>query len=237
MTSVIVQSFPKRVGDKVEHMQWPLDLDCARSLSAWAKDEPQRLEREAKEMAQHFPRWLLTLARGQQLLTCPSCAGMLVFDRGVRCVACGKELNRSRIPRDVLLAWFGLMPPIGIDSLTHLLPRLLKRAPARHVVGQSPATGHYLLVPLLAVYPSSYPTTWPHVGYFQEIFSIDGMPGRGPGHTCHMLGEDVMCLFAAGQWLEKMTLREALQQRAYAHVVKLLNYADGKKNSFAIVTK
>ena len=51
-----------------------------------------------------------------------------------------------------------------------------------------------------------------------------------------MLGDGTMCLFAAGQWRRSMTCREVLQQRAYPHVIKLLNYADGKRDAFAIVS-
>jgi hypothetical protein len=237
MATSIVQTLPRRVGDKVEHLQGLLDLDAARGLSRWAGANPARLEREAVQMAQHFPRWLLTVVRGSAPMTCPSCQGMLVFHRGLRCSSCARELLRSRIPQGVQLSWFGLMPPIGIDSLARLRDRLLASAPPRHVVGQSPATGHYLLVPLLATYPEEFPQTWPRITYFKELFSVRGMPGRGPSHTCHMLPDDVMCLFAAGQWRAEMSCREVLQQRAYPHVVKLLNYADGKTNAFAIVTR
>ena len=237
MASSIVQTLPKRNGDKVEHVQWLLDLDCAQALAPWARINPARLEREAVEMARHFPRWLLTVCRGQQQLVCPACDGMLVFDRGLRCSRCTRELARSRIPRDVLLGWFGLMPPIGIDSLTRVRGKLKERPPARHVVGHSDATGDYLLVPLLAVYPVNFPEGYPRVSYFPEIFSVKGMPARGVSHTCHMLPDDVMCLFAAGQWRREMTCREELQQRAYPHVVKLINYANGTTDAFAIVSK
>jgi hypothetical protein len=237
MAPSIVQILPRRVGDKVEHVRWQLDLDTAASLSRWAAANPGRLEREATQMAQHFPRWLLTVVRGREPMMCPSCQGMLVFDRGLRCSSCERELARSRIPPGAQISWFGLMPPIGIDSLTKLRNQLVASAPARHVVGSSPATGHYLLVPLLAVYPEEFPQTWPRITYFKEIFSVGGMPARGSSHTCHMLPDDVMCLFAAGQWRAEMSCREVLQQRAYPHVVKLLNYADGKTNAFAIVTR
>jgi hypothetical protein len=237
MASSLVQTLPRRVGEKLEHLQWLLDLDTARLVASWARAAPERLEREAVEMARHFPRWLLTASVGAQLFACPSCEGMLVFDRGLRCSACSRELVRSRFPREAQLAWFGLMPPIGIDSLKRLGAQLRERAPARHVVGRSDATGHYLLVPLLATYPAEFPSTFPRVSYLQEIFSLRGMPARGVSHTCHMLHDDVMCLFSSGQWRREMTCREALQQRAYPHVVKLLNYANGKADSFAIVTR
>jgi hypothetical protein len=45
-----------------------------------------------------------------------------------------------------------------------------------------------------------------------------------------------MCLFAAGQWSPEMTCREVLQQRAYAHLVKMLRYANGKADAFAVVS-
>jgi hypothetical protein len=237
MATSIVQTLPKRVAGRVEHVSWVVDLEAASAIAAWRGAKPGRLEKEAVEMAHHFPRWLLTVVQGQQLLTCPSCAGMLVFDRGLRCAGCGKELGRSRIPQHSRLAWFGLTPPIGVDSLTQLRERLVQRAPARHVVGHSPATGTYLLAPLLASYSEAFPAEPPRVAYLPEFFSIHGMPARGPAHSHHMLGDDAMCLFAAGQWRPEMTCREVLQQRAYAHVVKLLNYANGKKTSFAVVTR
>lgn len=233
----ILQTLPRRVADKVEHVQWALDLDAAAAVASWRAAKPDRLEHEAAEMARHFPRWLLTVARGPLLLECPGCSGMLVFDRGVRCAACGKELSRSRIPRDTKLTWFGLLPPIGVDSLEKLKGRLVQKPPPRHVVGHSPATGTYLLAPLLATYPDTFPREPPRVAYFPEFFSIHGMPARGPAHGHHMLADDTMCLFAGGQWRAEMTCREVLQQRAYAHVVKLLNTANGKARSFAIVTR
>ena len=237
MSTSVVQTLPKRVGGEVQHVQWLLDLDAAAAVAPWRNAKANRLAKEAAQMAQHFPRWLLTVARGQVLLACPSCEGMLVFDRGLRCSLCARELALSRMPKDARLAWFGLMPPIGIDSLPKLCGRLSKRAPPRHVVGQSASTGRYLLVPLLAVYPESFPTDYPRVGYFPELFSVPGMPARGPSHSAHMLTDFVMCLFASGQWHPDMTCREVLQQRAYAHVVKLLNYADGNTASFAKVTR
>ena len=237
MATSIVQTLPKRTAAGVEHLQWLLDLDAAATFAWWRNARPDRLEREAVEMACHFPRWLLTAARGQQLLPCPACGGMLVFDRGVRCAQCARELARSKIPGGTKLAWFGLMPPMGIDSLRRLRDHLVQEAPARHVVGHTPAIGSYLLVPLLAVYPDTFPADSPRVSYFPEFFSIPGMPGRGPAHAHHMLSDDVMCLFAAGQWSPETTCREVLQQRAYAHVVKLLNYADGNTRSFAKVSR
>lgn len=237
MACPIPQSLPRRAAGRVEHVQWNLDVEAASSLLCRPGMDAARLRQEAEEMARHFPRWILTVCRGLQLLTCPSCAGMLVFDRGVRCAACGRELARSRIPRDVRLGWFGLMPPIGIDSLPKVRDALVAKAPARHVVGTSPATGRYLLVPLLAIYPEAFPVDWPRVAYFPEIFSIKGMPPRGSSHICHLLPDDVMCLFAPGQWRPETTCREVLQQRAYAHVVKLLNFANGKSGAFAIVTR
>jgi hypothetical protein len=51
-----------------------------------------------------------------------------------------------------------------------------------------------------------------------------------------MFSDGFMCLFAAGEWRTTMSCRELLQQRAYAHAIKLLNYANGKREAFAIVS-
>jgi hypothetical protein len=104
------------------------------------------------------------------------------------------------------------------------------------VVGSRPDLGHYLLVPLVALYPADFPTAPPRVAYFQGMFQVPGMPAEGCSHTYHMFSGGFMCLFAPDEWRSSMTCRDVLQQRAYAHVIKLLNYADGRRQAFAIVS-
>ena len=72
--------------------------------------------------------------------------------------------------------------------------------------------------------------------YLPEFFQIRGIPSPTPSHEYHMFDKGQMCLFAAGQWRAETTCREVLQQRAYAHVIKLLNYANGKRDAFGIVS-
>src|SRR5262245_10338953 len=98
------QMFPLKDGMK----RWSIDVDAASRLGVSAP----RLTAEAGEMAKAFPRWLLTVADGAKLQHCERCAGLVIFDRGLRCVVCDavqKPAGR--------LAWFGLLPPIGIDGL------------------------------------------------------------------------------------------------------------------------
>ncbi len=230
----VTQLFPRRENGGLVHKTWPLDVDRALEASPGAGLTASRLRQEASEMAAHFPRWLLTLHVCRDVGLCARCKGMLVFDRGLRCVNC--DLEARKLPGNARLAWFGLMPPIGIDGLTRVKEGLLAASPAQHVVGRKDGLGHYLLVPLLASYPASFPGSPVEVAYLPGFFRIRGVPAERCSHVYHMFDQGLMCLFAPGQWRPEMTCREALQQRAYAHVVKLLNYANGKLDAFSIVT-
>lgn len=235
MTAAATQQFPVRDGDRIVHRTWVVDLAAAGRAIRNRPPPADRLQREAVDMAAHLPRWVLTVSGPRDPITC-GCGGTLVFDRGLRCVACDLPQAPSVLPADAHLAWFGLLPPIGIDSLTHVKKALLRRAPARHVVGRDPTLGTYLLIPLVASYPPGYPDGPPRVTYRSSFFKIRGMPQDRASHEVHLYGSGVMCLFAGGQWDRSMTVRQVLQQRAYAHVIKLLNYANGKRQAFAKVS-
>ena len=229
------QRFPIRDGDRIVHHTWTVDLAAANNAVRNRPPPAARLEAEVAEMAEHLPRWVLTVARGRDPIRC-ACGGTLVFDRGLRCVACEKTRAPSRLAKDARLAWFGLLPPIGIDSLGRVKRALLKKVPDGHVVGRDPGLGTYLLVPLLANYPPGYPACPPQVTYRGSFFKIRGMPPDRASHEVHLYGGGVMCLFAGGQWDRATTVRQVLQQRAYAHVIKLLNFANGKRRAFAKVS-
>ena len=228
----VTQMFPRREGDRVVHHRWTVDLDAAARVTGM---ERERLEAEAREMAEHLPRWLLTLSRAGRLVTCSRCGGTIVFDRGVRCVVCDQPLNAKSMQR-TRAAWFGLLPPIGIDSLPTIRAALAEKTPPQHVVGQRPEIGTFLLAPLVAEYPEAFPAVPPDVFYLPGFFQIRGIPKEGMSHAYHMLERGRMCLFAGGQWQSSMSCREVLQQRAYVHVIKLLRYGDGKRDAFARVS-
>jgi len=237
MSRELKQRFPVREGDRIVHRQWQVDLAAAHRLGRWSGRTTRRLTREAAEMAEHFPRWILTVNRDRdrRRVTCCACGGMLVFDRGLRCVSCGEAVKPRQLPR-VSLAWFGLLPPIGIDGLRCLGEKLIARPPAQHLVGRREGIGNYLLVPLVAIHPPGFPASPVRVAYLPSFFKARGMPPERSSHTYHMLSDGFMCLFVGGEWRRGMTCREVLQQRAYPHVIKLLNYADGKRDAFAIVS-
>jgi hypothetical protein len=232
MSTALLQVFPRRVDGSIVHHRFAVDLDAAASIVSWGRGGPARLRREVAEMAEHFPRWLLTISVGRERVTC-ACGGMLIFDRGLRCAGCERPGAR---PAAAQLAWFGLLPPVGIDGLTRLKKGLLAKPPAQHVVGQRDDLGHYLLVPLVALYPAEFPASPPRVAYLPGLFRVPGMPPAACSHAYHMFSDGFMCLFAAGEWRTTMSCRELLQQRAYAHAIKLLNYANGKREAFAIVS-
>ncbi len=232
MDAPLTQQFPRRDGERIVHRTWTVDLAAAGKLLGRGADAA-RLLREAREMAQHFPRWVLTIALGRDRALCRRCGGLLVFDRGLRCVECGAAMAA---PRGALLAWFGVLPPVGLDGLGALAERIAARPPPFHIVGERAPIGRYLLVPLLAHYPAAFPERELRVAYLPGFFSIPGVPADAPNHQVHLLGSGVMCLFAPGEWQPALSCREVLQQRAYAHAIKLLNFAAGRKRAFAIVS-
>jgi hypothetical protein len=232
----LIQRFPRRNNGTVEHVTWTVDIPAACSVGTDMKT--QRLTREVADMAQHMPRWILTLATptNNDFTACPRCKGMLVFDRGIRCVQCGKPAPKRQV-NNARLAWFGLLPPIGVDGLERLKAGLQRKgAPEKHVFGQRADIGSFLLVPLLAIYPANFPVNSVRVSYMPGFWRLPNMPRNAAAHEYHMLGDSLMCLFAGGEWKQNTTCREVLQQRAYPHVIKMLNYANGKRNAFAIVS-
>lgn len=233
MEPALTQVFPRREGSAVTHRTWSLDVEAARPVAERSGLDRERLAREAREMVEHFPRWLLTVQVARDVHLCARCRGMLVFDRGVRCAVCDRAQGA---PPGATLAWFGSMPPIGIDGLARVRHGMVESPPERHVVGRRDGIGTYVLVPLVAAYPAGFPAVDLHVSYLPGIFRVPGFPPEAASHACHLLERGRMCLFAPGQWNRATTCREVLQQRAYAHVIKLLNYANGKTDAFAIVS-
>jgi len=229
------QVFPQQVDGRIVHRQWVPDLARAQDLAgaAFTRD---RLRQEVRDMSVHFPRWLLTVSAANRLWKCDQCQGLLVFADGLRCVACNAAPSRRSLPTALMLSWFGLLPPIGIDGLAKIKAKLIAKPPKQHVVGHAPAIGHFLLVPLVVSYSAGFPGTAPAACYLNEFFEVPGMPKNTASHEAHLFGAGQMCLFASGQWRAEMTVREIVQQRAYAHVIKLLNYANGKRDAFRIVS-
>ena len=223
----LAQQLPIQVDGQVVRRRWEVDLAAAARASGL---KPARLLREAGEMADHFPRWVLTVADGRRLVRCGRCDGLLVFERGLRCVQCSKEaaVGASRA------AWFGLLPPIGLDGLPKVARAVATRPVPHHPTGERAGLGRYLLVPLIASYPATFPGAPVDVFYLPELGQL--CPTEQVSHHVHMLGGGRMCLYAAGEWSPQSSAREVLQQRAYAHVVKLLNTADGRTTAFAKVS-
>jgi hypothetical protein len=224
----MTQQFPIKQGAQIIHKRWALDVAAAARVAGMPAE---RMAREAAEMAAHFPRWVLVLVRDGQPLAC-KCDGLLVFDRGVRCVLCERPAKQT-----AKAGWFGVLPPIGIDSLARIKDAIVAKPPKRHVVGTREALGTFMLVPLVAQYPAVYPRDPLDVYYLPEFRDIPGVPREEYSHAFHMIGPGRMCLFAPNEWREEMVCREVLQQRAYPHAIKFLNYANGKQDAFAIVTR
>ena len=228
--STVEHQFPTKQGAAIVHKRWSVDLAAAARAAGVSVE---RITREANDMAQHFPRWLLVLVRDGQPVAC-KCDGLYVFDRGARCVLCDKP------PKDMKLlraGWFGVLPPIGLDGLAKIKDAIVAKPPKRHVVGTREPLGTFMLVPLVVQYPGAYPRYPLDVYYLPEFRDIPGVPRDEYSHAFHMIGQGRMCLFAPNEWREDLACREVLQQRAYPHVIKFLNFANGKKDAFAIVTR
>lgn len=231
---MVTQQFPVKQKDGATvSKRFTVDTAAVLQIRNGSGFDAARLERELGEMQQHFPRWILSVAKSGVLAKCPKCEGVIVFDRGTRCVVCEKPFAVGAAHEP---AWFGLLPPIGIDGLENIKPSLIASPPPQHVVGTHASIGAYLLVPLVVPIPAGFPQTPPRVHYSPSIRRIRGMPQDDVSHAFHMLPLHQMCLFAGGEWHPEMSCRETLQQRAFAHVIKLLNYANGKKTAFAIVS-
>lgn len=227
---MIEHQFPAKQGARVVARRWPVDLAAAARAAGLTVE---RMTREATEMARHFPRWLLVLVRDGQPVTC-KCDGLYVFDRGVRCVLCERPAKDHKTTR---AGWFGLLPPIGLDGLVRIKDAIVARPPRRHVVGVREELGTFLLVPLVVQYPAAYPRSPLEVYYLPEFRDLPGIPRDEYSHAFHMIGRGRMCLFTPSEWREELSCREVLQQRAYPHAIKFLNYANGKTDAFAIVTR
>lgn len=236
MTRALQQVFPRMAGDRVELHRWDVDMTCAMRLARGRGFSKKRLRQEVEEMGQHLPRWIITVGFGRGVIRCRRCDGVLVFDHGLCCVACGGSVTVKQLPAGSQLAWFGLMPPVGVDGLARVKEGLSGGVPAGHVTGRHAGLGRYLLVPLVVSYPPRFPAVEPEAHYLPGFFEIPGMPAERPAHEYHMLANGRLCLFAFGQWRREMTARQVLQQRAYAHLIKMLNYADGKRTAFARVS-
>lgn len=231
----VTQMFPRREEGRVVHHRWEVDIEAVGRAFGTVRGGLGRIESELQQMAEHLPRWLLTLSRAGRLVSCAKCKGAIVFDRGVSCVVCGRPVAHRAMQR-ARPAWFGLLPPIGIDSLPNIRVALADQTPRQHVVGHRPEIGNFLLVPLVAQYPVAFPTVPPELFYLPGFFDIRGVPKEGMSHEYHMLERGRMCLFAGGQWSQTTSCREVVQQRAYPHVIKLLRYGDGKRDAFTKVT-
>ena len=236
MTRALQQVFPRKAGDRVEHHRWGVDLTSALRLARGRGFTKKRLRQEVEEMCQHLPRWITTVGFGRDLIRCRHCHGLLVFDRGLCCVACGASVAPKELPAGAQLAWVGLMPPVGVDGLARVSEGLSSGVPEGHVAGRHAGLGRYLLVPLVVIYPPKFPVVEPEAYYLPGFFQIPGMPAERPAHEYHMLDRGRLCLFASGQWRREMTARQVVQQRAYPHLIKMLNYADGKRAAFAKVS-
>ncbi len=234
------QFVPKQGPSGTKLEGFDLDLETAAELLPFVRKGPKgmrRLEEEAEDMAKHQPRWLLTVSSGRTRLACPKCKGMLIFEQGLRCSACGTQLPTHRLSNHARACWFGLLPPIGLSGLSKLDQALgTNGAPAGHVAAQHAELGRFLMVPLLSGYPPNYPKSPPQIRYLPGFFELPFMPPDKASHRVHLYGQGVLCLFASGQWNRKDFIRQVIEQRAYAHVIKMLNFANGKRRAFAKVS-
>jgi hypothetical protein len=193
-----------------------VDAVAAAKVMAWVRREPEMWRTDLATMATHFPHWALVGGKGAQPARC-ECGGPLVPTEGaLRCAICGEE-GRA----DTLL-WVGQMPVLARPEASFAPRRAALQAAG---FGEARAGALlYLLVPLVVVYPSEWPSLEPGVYYAPKWLTTLALPLADGRY--HIVGGGRACLFGWGQW-RPMSVAAVLQQRVVNHTVSLLKIAAG----------
>lgn len=181
------------------------------------------LRQEQAEMAEHFPRWSLTVLDDimGSPLHCPRCRVMVrLSERGIVCPECGCEIQ---IPQSAALAWVGHMP-VPVNDLTQARARIARHPHPSYPLVQV-GDAEFLLVPLVAAYSRNWPHEPPTVRYDHHLATMLELPSWY-GSTYHILNNDMLCIYYPGHWTAQ-TMRNVLQQRVVNHLASLLKCANG----------
>src|SRR5690606_23482262 len=121
---------------------------------------------------------------------------------GLRCVVCGKAGIADT------LMWVGQIPVLARPEVSFAAKRSALTAAG---FGETEIGGLvYLLVPLVVVYPTEWPSLEPGVYYAPKWLTTLGLPLADGSY--HIIGGGRACLFGWGQW-RPMSVAAVLQQR------------------------
>ena len=214
------QALPQRRMRGDHEVTWQLDLAVASRLMRWSRRVPELLAREAREMIEHFPHWLLTSGSENRPHGCPRCGEMMIFAEGKsQCIACGGPPDSAATQ----LIWVGHLPTLWRNE--DRLQRYINPLKAAGCPLISVNNARYLLVPIHVGYPTEWPNQEPSVCYSSGFLSALGI-GEHASSTSHMLGGGMACLYAHGQW-NGVSVRSVLQQRLVNHLASLIKIAAG----------
>lgn len=218
----------KRILPNNQQKIWNVDVDVLKSKFpnyTWLKNE-KFLKRDIEEMSQYLPHWVLTVGSGINLLRSKCCSDNLAPIEGeLRCILC----NRPSSETPNTLVWTGLLP-VGLEGYEKAFKKLEKaRADGKlkyPII--KPNNKQHLLVPLMVVYPSSWPYSPPQAHYLdRQYINALKLPS---GHQTHVVGERTLCLYHAAQWNDNTTIMQVIANRVAPHLLALLKLSNDDKN-------
>lgn len=195
---------------------WVVDETAAGQVMGWVRRESKVWQADLEGMATNFPHWALIGGSGSQPVRC-ACGGPLSPQMGgLRCVVCGKAGRADS------LMWVGQLPVLARAESTFSMRRRALQAAG---FAEAEVGGLlYLLVPLVVVYPTEWPSLEAGIYYSPKWLTALELPLANGFY--HLIGGGRACLFGWGQW-RAMNVAALLQQRMVNHVVSLLKIAAG----------
>ena len=223
----------KRILPNQREKAWTIDTKVLASKLpsyTWLRNE-RFLERDAREMHEYLPHWIITVGSGIDPLRSKCCTDNLAPIEGeLRCILC----HRASAEKPNTLAWTGLLP-VNLEGR----PKTLKRLEKAQTDGKlkypfiSPGGKRHLLVPVLLVYPANWPYSPPQAHYLDRQY-LDGLK-LPSGHIAHVIGDRTMCLYGhhGSEWNDNTTIMHVIANRVAPHMLALLKLAeDGEGFSF-----
>lgn len=230
--------FPQRKAVRSgEQRGWDLDLDAMSSAARWSRRQPDLLTREVEGVLEAFPTLVAALGvpldeedgwvEAAEPLLCPVCKDeLVVFDHGVRCAACRREVPP---PKNAVVGFVGRIP--ALISGRPFLPLLERRVagmqqredPRAPLFARSVLKVHdraYLAPRFGLWFARSWPHAPPPVMVWPEYFDVLDIP---PDHVYMAPPYWRLCLYA--RWLEQ-SLCTVIQSRVVPRLLIDLMMAD-----------
>ena len=203
----------------------------------WAMQNPHLLREEITEINASFPTFIAALGRrlsedrcwveAAEPVLCRRCSELMVFDRGVRCAACGEPASAPQ--EDAAVGVVGRIPALISGrpferALSRRMARLRERGDPRvRLLDDSliEVGGRKYLAPRFGLW---FARSWPHadppVMVWPEYFDVLNIP---PDHIYHADQYFRLCLYA--NWREQSACN-VLQNRVVPRLLIDLMVAD-----------